>query len=182
MKSSSLGERRRWVLSVLQQHEVPLLRFAVRLLGDEDAARDVVQFVFLRLCEQSPEQLRDRVAPWLFRVCRNKAIDVLRGRRRTEPLDDSRQALCDDRQPDPAEEVENRELHGRLGDLIDRLPQGQREAIALWSEGFSYREIAQMTDRSEGNVRVLAHRAIKRLRESVGWVEQRDPHPSKQQQ
>ena len=164
MKSSSLDDRRQWVLAALREYELPLLRFVGRLLGREDSAGDVVQFAFLRLCEQSPEDLHDRVAPWLYTVCRNKAVDLMRQRGRIEPMPEGEEPTCD-RQSDPAEIAERQEVYQRLIGLIDRLPPAQREVIALWSEGFTYREIATMLQRTEGNVRVLIHRAIKRLRE-----------------
>ena len=53
--------------------------YAQRLLGNcnvgttSDESRDVVQFVFLRLCDQSPDQIGDRLAQWLYTVCRNRA-------------------------------------------------------------------------------------------------------------
>jgi len=164
MASPGLDGRRRWVLSVLEEYEVPLTRFATRMLHDEHAARDVVQHAFLRLCGRSAEELHDRVAPWLFTVCRNKAVDVLRGRRRTASLEQMETPDCVGPEPDPAEAVEMRELHRRLSGLIDGLPSSQRETLGLWSEGFSHREIAQITERSEGSVRVLVHRALKQLR------------------
>jgi len=149
---------------MLEQYEVPLTRFSARLLGDEDAARDVVQHAFLRLCNRSPDELDGRVAQWLFTVCRNKVIDVIRVRRRAESLEQT--AIPDriGREPDPSVAAERRELYHRVSRLIDELPTNQREAIGLWSEGFSYREIAEIIDRGEGNVRVLVHRALKRLR------------------
>jgi RNA polymerase sigma factor (sigma-70 family) len=158
------GDKRRWVLSLLEQYEIPMTRFAARLLGDKEAARDVVQHAFLRLCDRSAEELHGRVAQWLFAVCRNKAVDVLRARRRTGWLDERKLPTCPSKEPDPAVLAERHELYRRLSGLIDRLPTGQREAIGLWSEGFRYCEIAEITGRREGNVRVLVHRALKQLR------------------
>ncbi|MBN2474346.1 MAG: sigma-70 family RNA polymerase sigma factor [Pirellulales bacterium] len=163
MAPTGLDDRRRWVLSVLDEYEVPLTRFAMRLLGDEEAARDVVQHAFLRLCDRSDDGLHDRVAPWLFTVCRNKAVDMLRRRGRMAPLGPEA-ADCPSRGPDPAVAAERSELYRRLARLVDALPPSQREAVGLWAEGFSYREIAEISDRSEGNVRVLVHRALKQLR------------------
>ena len=62
-----------WVLEAVEAYELPLLRYARRLLNDLDLANDAVQHAFVKLCEQSQEHLQGRVAPWLFRVCRNKA-------------------------------------------------------------------------------------------------------------
>ena len=163
---AKLDDRRGWVLSVLDEHEARLTRFAARLLGDEDAARDVVQHAFLRLCDQSPGELHDRVAQWLFTVCRNRAVDMLRTRGRTTSLDnvDARASLATDQ--DPAVAVEREELSRRLGDLVAGLPANQREAVDLWAEGFTYRQIGEITGHREGNVRVLVHRALKKLRRS----------------
>ncbi len=165
MSDSAAGDRQTWVLSMLEEYEAPLARFAARLLGNDEAADDVVQHAFLRLCEQTPDDLRGREAQWLFTVCRNKAIDILRGRSRAASLDRSEVPVSQSKEPDPADAAEKKELYGRLNALVDELPTNQREAVALWSEGFTYRQIAEMVDRREGNVRVLVHRAVKRLRE-----------------
>jgi RNA polymerase sigma-70 factor (ECF subfamily) len=166
MTQPASGDRRQWILALLEQYEVPLVRFATRMVGDRDAAADVVQHVFLRLCEQRIDELRDRAAPWLFAVCRNKAIDVLRSRGRGTSLAQAEILMSESREPGPAARAERRELYERLNVLVDTLPQSQREALMLWSEGLSYREIAAIIDRTEGNVRVMVHRAMKTLRES----------------
>ena len=166
MSQTAPGDRRQWVLSVLEKYEVPLLRFATRMLGDEDAAADVVQHVFLRLCEQPPDELGPRVAPWLFCVCRNKTIDLLRTRGRSTSLAQAETMMQQSKEPDPAATAERRELYQHLNLLVDRLPQNQREAVLLWSEGLSYFEIARVINRSEGAIRVMVHRAMKSLRAS----------------
>jgi RNA polymerase sigma factor (sigma-70 family) len=162
-------DRRGWVLSMVDEHEGRLTRFAARLLGDEEAARDVVQHAFLRLCDESPDDLEGRAAQWLFTVCRNRAVDLLRTRQRTTSLDrlgeidrlDARPGLTS---PDPAVAAERDDLYRLLRDLIAELPPAQREALDLWTEGFTYRQVAEITGHSEGNTRVLVHRALKTLR------------------
>ena len=66
---------------------------------------------------------------------------------------------------DPAFRAEEADLSGLLRRLITRLPASQREAVDLWSEGFTYGEIARIVERHEGHVRVLVHRGLKALRE-----------------
>lgn len=163
MASRSDPERQRqWVLAAVDCYESPLVRFARRLLGDEDSARDVVQHAFLRLCDQSPEALGDRVGGWLFAVCRNRAMDLLRGRKKAGPLGE---VDLPGRQDDPAIAAERTDLCRCLMAVMDRLPAGQKDAILLWSQGLGYREIAEALDTSEGNVRVLMHRGLKALRQ-----------------
>ncbi len=156
--------RRKWVIAALEEFESRLTTYAARLLGDEDLARDAVQHTFLKLCDQSPDELDSRLAAWLYTVCRNKSLDLLRAGGRSESLDD------DDLEPagrehDPADVVEHDDLHECLRQLVATLPSAQREAIVLWQAGFTYREIGDITNRSEGAARVLVHRALTTLRE-----------------
>lgn len=157
-------DRRRWILETLDRYEIRLLRFAVRLLGDEDAARDAVQHAFLRLCGQPIEALNDHVGPWLFAVCRHYAVDVLRKSERVSAADVEATDCCDCTL-DPAVAVERADMYRSLNHLVNQLPLPQREAISLWTEGFSYREIAEMIEATESNVRLIVHRALKQLRQ-----------------
>ena len=158
-----------WVLEAVDLYELPLSRYARRLLGDVDLAADAVQHAFVKLCEESRERLEGHVAAWLFRVCRNRALDHLRrsGRERSlldEPADTAVSLAPVGREPDPAVAVEKSDLARRLALLLADLPPAQRETIDLWCEGLTYRQIAEVTGRQEGHVRVLAHRGLSALR------------------
>jgi RNA polymerase sigma-70 factor (ECF subfamily) len=167
-------DQRRWVLAALDEYEGRLVRYALRLVGDLETARDVVQHTFLRLCDERPEAIGECLAQWLYTVCRNRSIDVLRvnGRERTGQttheeslgLTGSRPWLTD-RNSDPAHSAEHAELYAWLRTLVEQLPSGQREAIDLWAEGFSYAEISRVLDRHEGHVRVLVHRGLTTIRQ-----------------
>ena len=61
-----------WVRGAVARFEGPLTLYAARLLGDAEAARDVVQETFLRLCVQDRAAIEPRLAEWLFTVCRNR--------------------------------------------------------------------------------------------------------------
>jgi RNA polymerase sigma-70 factor (ECF subfamily) len=149
---------------LLEQYETRLVRYAARMLGDEDSARDVVQHVFLRLCERGPDETEGRAAQWLFTVCRNRAIDVLRKRKRTTQFEEGAMESQAGREVGPAGAAERHDLYVQISRLVATLPQAQREVVDLWAEGFSYREISDITGEGEGKLRVLVHRALKRLR------------------
>ncbi|MCI0360675.1 MAG: RNA polymerase sigma factor [Planctomycetaceae bacterium] len=181
--------RRRWVLEALGEYEGRLMRYALRLLGDADLARDAVQHAFLKLCGQlvGPDgpaglglcsgvaslteappggrSLHNRLAAWLFTVCRNRATDLLRTHARERQAEVDPGDHVTDSGADPACRAEEADLHELLRRLIRRLPLSQREAIDLWAEGFTYAEIARIVERHEGHVRVLVHRGLKALRE-----------------
>ena len=170
---------RQWVLAALDTFETRLLGYAARLLhGDEDAARDVVQHAFLRLCDQKEQEVGPHLAPWLFTVCRNRAMDLIRERCRREGLEEVHKAnghaACG---CDPAASVEEHDLAQSLRTLLARLPTAQQEAIDLWAQGLAYREIAEVLSRGEVGVRVLVHRGLKSLREHPRvkrWLEEEE--------
>lgn len=164
---TSTSEAHGWVLEAVDRFEQPLTRYARRILGDVDLAADAVQHAFVKLCGESQANVEARVAAWLFRVCRNRALDHLRRAGREQSLDDDGHGPTTpptDRGRDPSTTAENRDLAARLRRLLHDLPVAQRETIDLWCEGFSYREIAEISGRTEGNVRVLAHRGLAALR------------------
>jgi RNA polymerase sigma factor (sigma-70 family) len=165
-------DHRQWVLAALDQFEGRLVRYAQRLLGNEDQARDVVQFVFLRLCDQQADEIDARLAQWLYTVCRNRALDVLRQQKRdgvgwAVPTADRAGGHSPpySAERDPAESAEQAELHAVVHVLVAQLPAAQREAIDLWADGFSYHEISQIINKQEGHIRVLVHRGLKAIRE-----------------
>jgi RNA polymerase sigma factor (sigma-70 family) len=166
---SASSDSQGWVLEAVDLYELPLQRYARRLVGDFDLAADVVQHAFLKLCEQSQATLEGRVAPWLFRVCRNRALDHLRHADRQRPLGDAAAPTLAGLQPsatdpDPAQVAEAHDLAARIRSLVKDLPGPQREAIDLWCEGFTHNEIAAITGRTEGHIRVLVHRGLSTLR------------------
>lgn len=156
------AQRKAWLRQALQQHERPLLRYALHLLRDPEQARDVVQETFLRLCQTPPETVSDHLAEWLFTVCRNRAIDLLRRRKPTEPLEPTEHTS--DR-PGPADVAEQRETATQILDIIETLPDKQREVLRLkFQNGMKYQEISRITGFSVSYVGVLIHKAMTTLR------------------
>jgi RNA polymerase sigma-70 factor (ECF subfamily) len=157
-----------WVRMALARFEGPLLVYAARILGDAEGARDVVQETFLRLCVQQRAAIEPRLAEWLFTVCRNRALDVLRKERRMTQLSDEQAQHCLSSERGPEEAVEHRDSAARVLDLLERLPASQREAIRLkFQNGFSYREISRISGHTVTNVGYLIHVGLKTLRDQL---------------
>jgi RNA polymerase sigma-70 factor (ECF subfamily) len=150
------------------QFEKPLTLYAARLLGDAEAARDVVQETFLRLCSQPRAAVEPRLAEWLFTVCRNRALDVLRKENRMTQLTDEQVDRCTSPDPDPAAASEQREAAAHVLGLLEKLPANQREVIRLkFQNGFSYREISRISGHTVTNVGYLIHVGMKTLRSQL---------------
>lgn len=158
--------RDKFIRQALESYESPLIGYASTLLNDSDLAKDVVQDTFSRLCQQEPEKVRDSLKSWLFTVCRNRALDLLRKDKRTEPLEDVRwkKVAGPDLQPD--QEADKKERIGQLSRHLARLTENQRQVIILkFQQDLSYKEIQKITGFSSGNIGFLIHTGLKRLRD-----------------
>ncbi len=163
-------DKTQWIQEVVARYERPLCQYACRLTGNFESARDAVQDTFLKLWRE--DILDDeRTAPWLFRVCRNRCIDMLRKDKPMQPLTDTHAAILPAPDKSPAEEAGLRESASLLLQQLARLPARQAEVIRLkFQHQMSYREIAVVTALSESNVGYLIHTGIQTLRQQVARI------------
>jgi len=169
--------------ALVRRHQAPVYNFCLRMLGQADDAADVAQETFVQLYSHLGRlDEREPIAPWLFRVARNRCIDIIR-RRRTVPLrvtDDAGEVSLAsdpaDEAPLPEEMVERADLQRVLSAAIAELPPAYAEVVALRYAGDrSFAEIAAILDCDEGAARVRFHRAKallrRHLRANVGESE-----------
>lgn len=158
--------REQFVERAMMDYESPLIGYATTILNDPDLARDVVQDTFIRLCQQPPEKIQDNLKSWLFTVCRNRALDVLRKDKRSQPLDDIAWKKVAGPGLQPDEQADQQERLSQLTIYLNRLTANQREVITLkFQQGLSYQEIHEITGLATGNIGFLIHTGLKRLRE-----------------
>lgn len=149
----------------LERYERPLVSYARSITGELESARDAVQETFLRLSRQDLDAIQPRLAPWLFFVCRNCALDHQRKVvRLTHVVDDT----VPDSRPSPSDEAGAGEDAAQLRSLVARLPERQREIVRLkYDAGLTYREIAEVMKITANHVGVQLHTAIATLR--IQW-------------
>lgn len=151
------------ITGALDRFERPLISYAKEITGDLEAARDAVQETFLRLSKQDVTKLEPRLAPWLFFVCRNCALDHMRKVARFSDDPVAEESASDD--PSPDTKAMAAEDADHLRTLVSRLPQQQRELIKLKFEaGLSYKEMADTLKTSVSTVGVQLHEAMQTLR------------------
>ncbi len=157
-----------WILQALDRHEAALLRYCTRLLSDPDAARDVVQEAFLELCKAKRSQVEEHLAPWLFRVCRNRVLDLRRKEKRMQALSEEQGNAIESTQPSPQTIIEQQQGAATLLGMVKELPDNQQEVVYLrFHAGLSYKEIAEVTGHSVSNVGVLIHTAVRSIRDRL---------------
>jgi len=164
----SLDPLETWVRSTLPR----ALGYARSLLGDSNAAEDVVQDCYAKLIErQDRYDLPKDGLKILLRSITNSCID-LRTRERLlfglpADQDSGESRMADSRSPDPLEETVARELEDRVETELANLPIGQRAVIHLTSIGYSFGDVADFLGTTRANVRVLLYRARKALEVSL---------------
>lgn len=153
---------REWIAAAARRYERPLFAYVLALLGDRHRSQDVVQEAFLALCRHPRAEIEPKLAPWLFAVCRSRAIDIRRKEHRMTAL------TADPPGRDgPTDGIEAKDATQAVLTRLARLPADQREAVRLkFQNQFSYREIAGVMGLSESHVGVLLHSALKTLRQS----------------
>lgn len=171
MNNGYAGDRE-WISSALVQHEGGLLRYAQRVTGDAERARDVVQETFLKLCHEDRHDLDGHLTEWLYTVCRNKALDVRRKEQRMSILAEEGLTVQESTAPTPLDLAEQNDSAGRILSLLDRLPENQQEVIRLkFQNSLSYREISRITGLSVSNVGFLIHTGLKTLRSKMTRIQ-----------
>ena len=141
-------------------------RYILARMGNPYDAEDLTEEVFLRVLD-AIERFQWREAPfsaWLFRIAHNAVISQRRkdgARGRSSPLSE---ALPVNSQG-PEEMVENRLALNEIMKAAETLPEAQRRVISLrFAAGLTVAETARAMGKGEGNVKVIQHKAIAKLR------------------
>lgn len=144
-------------------------RYILARMGNPFDAEDLTEEVFLRVLD-AIGRFQWREAPfsaWLFRIAHNAVISHRRkegARGRSSPLSE---ALPVDSQG-PEEMVANRLALNEVMKAADTLPEAQRRVIGYrFAAGLTVAETARAMGKGEGNVKVIQHKAIAKLREML---------------
>lgn len=153
---------------IFDQEEEGLLRFAFGLLGRREVAEEIVQEGFLALFENYDEVQNPRA--WLYRAIRNKAFNEIRKRKR-EVIDETAADGEDDERDAPDEVLGRLEAAGQLQLLIADLTPRDGELVRMkYFEGLDYKEIAQRSKMTVGNVGYRLHHVLKGLADGLRKV------------
>lgn len=160
-------------LEVFQTQVLPaknkLFRFASRLLGNDEEAKDVVQEVFIKVWNGGKLKEVQNWEAWCMRIVRNLSVDRLRvtQRRTTEPLDANAHRV-QAKDLTPYDSTELKESMQRISEWMNALPEKQRQILHLRDiEGYSYQEICEIMDVDMSQVKVNLFRARNSIREKL---------------
>ena len=145
---------------------------ALRILGDREAAEEVVVDVFTQVWRQASryDPTRGRPATWLLRITRSRAIDRLRQLGRHQGSMEPDQDEIDSADPScgPAETVAAAYAHATVRTELSRLSTPERHVIELaYYRGLSQSEIAAELEVPLGTVKTRTRLAMARLRKAL---------------
>lgn len=153
-----------------QRHSRAVYSLALRMLGDREAADELVQDVFLRVWHHPERYLADRgrFVTWLLSVAHHRAVDMLRRRRVQRPTanGDVAELSADGVAPDDA--VADAEERRAVRDALATLPEGQRRSLELaYFEGLTQSEIAARLGEPLGTIKTRIRLGMLKLREQL---------------
>jgi RNA polymerase sigma factor (sigma-70 family) len=174
---ASMTEQDRRISEIITEERSRLRNFIRRRVPNEADVEDLLQDVFSEVIEayRLMEPV-ERWSAWMFRVARNRIIDLFR-KRHLEAFENDPAAVSGEAQALPLEEVLTSPAAGpaqmyartvlleELEEALDELPREQREAfLAHEIEGYSFKEIAARTGVSVNTLLSRKHYAVVHLR------------------
>jgi RNA polymerase sigma-70 factor (ECF subfamily) len=157
-----------------------LLQFCARYLGARHEAEDAVQDVFCKVLNSST--IPDDFRAWLYRIARNRCLDLLRSReRRRDDQEIPNESQLDADLTGNLTRLVRREQRSRIRQIMASLPPHQREVLRLrYVDQLSRAEIAHVLDLPESVVKSRLYEGLEKLRDHTSLVDGRpeDERPS----
>ena len=149
----------------VEEYADGVYRFIRCNLKDEDRANDIVQDSYEKLWMIVTEIEFSNAKSWLFKTAYNRMIDIIRKEKRMTILEEAHEK-------DFINDLQYSDLNELLHEALERLPEQQKTSVILRDyEGYSYKEIADITGQSEAQVKINIYRGRLTLRSYIGKIE-----------
>jgi RNA polymerase sigma factor (sigma-70 family) len=140
-------------------------RFIRANLKDEERSNDIVQDSYEKLWRHVSEIEYPVVKSWLFSTAYHNMIDIIRKEKKMTPLEESSDNIY-------IHESQYSDLNEILHSAIQRLPDQQKTSVLLRDyEGYSYKEIGEITGQTEAQVKINIYRGRLALKSYIGKIE-----------
>jgi len=149
---------------IVDLHSDALYRFLLKSCKEEELSKDIVQDTFEKLWIHLDNVEFKKAKSYLFTTAYRKLIDVFRKTKLKQKFENQID--------EPVHHQQYSDLDELLQKAIDKLPEIQRTVVLLRDyEGYSYDEIAQITNLSASQVKVYIYRARVCLKNYIGSIE-----------
>jgi RNA polymerase sigma-70 factor, ECF subfamily len=159
--------------TLYDRHNRPAYSLAYRLMGERQAAGDLVQDAFLKVWQAagSYRAQRGSARTWILSIVRNRGLDQLRSSASRRRIQDITQARAQTSQPSEEAFAEAwRNFQGvQVREALRGLPPKQLEVIELaYFSGYTRKEIAELLEVPLGTVKGRVRMGLKKMREYHG--------------
>jgi RNA polymerase sigma-70 factor, ECF subfamily len=151
---------------IFDRHSRAVYSVALHVLKDTGHAEDVMQEIFFQVWQNSASfvEARGSLRTWLLAVTRNRAIDFLRRRKPTDPVEDVILTSCSDVDA----EAERNAMIEKVKKALKKLPEEQQQSMNLaYFEELSHAEISARTGLPLGTVKTRIRLALTSLRKAL---------------
>jgi RNA polymerase sigma-70 factor, ECF subfamily len=147
-----------------------LYNFGLTILKSKEESENLIQDVFLRLWENRNKiEKNESVQSYVFTIAYNSAISILRKKARDARFIEYLGTLQENTEAPVDVQVEYNELTNRLNEIIQSLPQRQKEVYLMHKvEGLKYNLIAEQLHVSVNTIENHMSRALKTIRKKLG--------------
>ncbi len=132
-----------------------------------EIAEDLCSKTFIKCLEKlgTYQAEKGSFSSWLYRIATNTVIDHYRTQKKHADIEDAWDLASGE---DLLKDVENKAKFAEVEKLLKQLKPEQRDIVMLriWS-GLSYKEIAEITNKSEDNCKMIFSRAVGKMRSEV---------------
>ena len=154
--------------ALYERYAARLYGFLSSMLRSRADAEDVFHEAFLAALEARDVDLRTGgFRAWLYRIARNRALNVIRSKQRGERTIAARALEQHDAPPQADERLSEREMGAALDGAIERLPPTLSEVFHLRVSGLSYEEMAQVLEIPIGTIKSRMSQMVAVLREEM---------------
>ena len=138
-----------------------IFRFLFKSLKDEEAVNDLVQDCYLKLWQNRDKIDPCKIKPWLFSVAHHAMLNYLKK--------ESRNIQLDEHHPVPKVYQKHEfDTKAILERVLNELPPLQKSILLLRDlEGYEYKEIGEILEINESQVKVYLFRARQRVKDSI---------------
>jgi len=143
-----------WFENIYDKERNKLESYSLKIVKNNQLAQEAVQYSFMKLWEQDFKKIKSYVESWLFTVCKNKSLDLIKKQSIGLSFD----------VPDTKENKQK-----DIRELINFVSKENQEIMLMkFRDGYSYKEISQKTGKTINNIGVIIHREVQKLKKITG--------------
>jgi RNA polymerase sigma factor (sigma-70 family) len=153
---------------LFERYSSVLYGFVYRSINDAAISQDIVQTVFYRMIKYKESFTgQGEFRTWMYHIARNAIVDNYKKGNKIEYKDDI--TLIGDKIPSGSnleKDLEKKQSKEMIHKALNYLSDDNKEIILLSKfQELSYKEIAEILDTNENNIKIKVHRALKQLKE-----------------